>query len=244
MADDEHVSQNEIEQLLQQAKAASGQSPDAPPPGAEEQAGQGASPQNQAEPSQSAAGASSATQHPTGRADSATIDQSQIDSLLNSGESPQTTAPATGTTWPQEKAAGSQPASEAGMHQTDVDFLLQQAEQALASIDDPAGDLPPEVAQFQFRDFTGSPPSTEAATLDLVREVQLDVTIELGRTWMNLEDVLKLKKGAVVALDKLAGDPVDIYVNGRLVARGEVLVLNENFCVRVAELVQGESAVA
>ena len=63
--------------------------------------------------------------------------------------------------------------------------------------------------------------------------------IELGRTQMYLEDVLKLRKGSVVPLDKLAGDPVDIYVNQRLVARGEVLVLNDNFCVRVAELIVG-----
>ncbi len=54
---------------------------------------------------------------------------------------------------------------------------------------------------------------------------------------MLLEDVLKLRKGSVVTLDKLAGDPVDLFVNGRLVARGEVLVLNDNFCVRIAELV-------
>jgi flagellar motor switch protein FliN/FliY len=57
-----------------------------------------------------------------------------------------------------------------------------------------------------------------------------------------LEDVLKLGKGAVVPLDKLAGDPVDVYANGRLIARGEVLILNDNFCVRVAELVAGEGA--
>ena len=52
---------------------------------------------------------------------------------------------------------------------------------------------------------------------------------------------LKLGKGAVVTLDRNAGDPVDIFVNGRLIARGEVLVLNDNFCVRVAELVAGDA---
>ena len=78
------------------------------------------------------------------------------------------------------------------------------------------------------------------ATLDLLRDVELDVKIELGRTHMLLEDVLKLRRGSVVALEKLAGDPVDVYVNGRLVARGEVLVLNDNFCVRVAELITGD----
>ena len=77
-----------------------------------------------------------------------------------------------------------------------------------------------------------------------MRDVELDLTIELGRTHMHLEDVLKLKQGAVVPLDKLAGDPADIYVNGRLIARGEVLVLNDNFCVRVAELIVGEGACA
>ena len=57
---------------------------------------------------------------------------------------------------------------------------------------------------------------------------------------MYLEDVLKLKRGSVVTLDKLAGDPVDVFVNGRMVARGEVLVLNDNFCVRVTELLAGD----
>jgi flagellar motor switch protein FliN/FliY len=95
---------------------------------------------------------------------------------------------------------------------------------------------------FRLVDFAGAPASTESATLDLIRDVELDLRIELGRTHMYLEDVLKLCKGAVVPLDKLAGDPVDIFVNGRLIARGEVLILNDNFCVRVAELVAGEKA--
>lgn len=56
---------------------------------------------------------------------------------------------------------------------------------------------------------------------------------------MYIEDVLKLTEGSVVELDNLAGDPVDVYVNGRLVARGEVLVLSDNFCVRVSEIVSG-----
>ena len=62
---------------------------------------------------------------------------------------------------------------------------------------------------------------------------------ERGRSRMMVEDVLKLSEGSVVELDKLAGDPVDVFVNDRLVARGEVLVLNDNFCVRVNEIVAG-----
>jgi len=76
-----------------------------------------------------------------------------------------------------------------------------------------------------------------AASIELLRDVELGVTIELGRCRMYVEDVLKLDQGAVVELDKLAGDPVDVYVNERLIARGEVLVLNDNFCVRINEIV-------
>jgi len=73
--------------------------------------------------------------------------------------------------------------------------------------------------------------------LELLSDVNLNVKIELGRTRMLVEDVLRLAEGAVVELDKLAGDPVDVYVNERHVARGEVLVLNDNFCVRINEVI-------
>jgi flagellar motor switch protein FliN/FliY len=79
----------------------------------------------------------------------------------------------------------------------------------------------------------------QASSIDLLRDVDLNVKIELGRSRMLVEDVLKLGEGSVVELDKLAGDPVDVFVNERLVARGEVLVLNDNFCVRINEIVAG-----
>ncbi len=75
--------------------------------------------------------------------------------------------------------------------------------------------------------------------IDLLSDVNLNVKIELGRTRMLVEDVLRLGEGSVVELDKLAGDPVEVYVNDRHVARGEVLVLNDNFCVRINEIVAG-----
>ncbi len=82
------------------------------------------------------------------------------------------------------------------------------------------------------------PKSPEAFKgIDLLSDVNLNVKIELGRTRMVVEDVLKLAEGAVVELDKLAGDPVDVYVNERHIARGEVLVLNDNFCVRINEII-------
>ena len=129
-----------------------------------------------------------------------------------------------------------------GVPQGDIDYLLRRAEEALESITSDGANLsgsPPEVIEFQFPEFGGSTPNSDHATLDQISEVELDIKIELGRTNMYLEDILKLRKGSVVALDKIAGDAVDIYVNERLIARGEVLVLNDNFCVRVAELLAG-----
>ena len=131
-------------------------------------------------------------------------------------------------------------AGDGNLASGDIEFLLNQAEQALESINAASsGDLPRGVTSYRLEEFSGSAASSDNATLDLIRDVELDLKIELGRTNMYLEDVLKLRKGAVVPLDKLAGDPVDVYVNGRLIARGEVLVLNDNFCVRVAELIAG-----
>ena len=77
--------------------------------------------------------------------------------------------------------------------------------------------------------------------IELIGDVTLNVKIELGRTRMLVDDVLRLSEGAVVELEKLAGDPVDIYVNDRPVARGEVLVLNDNFCVRVNEILENSA---
>ena len=88
----------------------------------------------------------------------------------------------------------------------------------------------------QFPSFDNIPSMRLPEGMDLLSDVNLNVKIELGRTKMLLEDVLKLGEGTVVELDKLAGDPVDIYVNDRPVARGEVLVLNDNFCVRISEI--------
>jgi flagellar motor switch protein FliN/FliY len=101
-----------------------------------------------------------------------------------------------------------------------------------------AGGLAGSDAQgFDLPDFQQVIADAAASSIDLLRDVELNVKIELGRSRMLVEDVLKLNEGSVVELDKLAGDPVDVFVNERLVARGEVLVLNDNFCVRVNEIV-------
>lgn len=94
-----------------------------------------------------------------------------------------------------------------------------------------------EADPFQLPNFSQVIQDAQVSSIDLLRDVELNVKIELGRSRMLVEDVLRLAEGSVVELDKLAGDPVDVFVNERLVARGEVLVLNDNFCVRVNEIV-------
>ena len=163
--------------------------------------------------------------------ESSPVGQSEIDQLLKAAQQASGAAQAT---------VADQPAS-GPVDPNKISSLLDEAQQALSALDEPAA-LPPGVQPFEFKDLAGATPANESASLDLLRDVQLDLKIELGRTNMQLEDVLRLKQGAVVTLDKLAGDPVDIYANGRLIARGEVLVLNDNFCVRVAELITAEAA--
>jgi flagellar motor switch protein FliN/FliY len=90
---------------------------------------------------------------------------------------------------------------------------------------------------FDLPNFSRAVAKSAGGAIDLLKDVDLNVKIELGRTRMLIEDVLRLAEGSVVELDKLAGDPVDVYVNEQLVARGEVLVLNDNFCVRINEII-------
>ena len=119
----------------------------------------------------------------------------------------------------------------------------EMAEQALADAQTAAQELEgvADGRNVELPNFQKVLADVEASGLELIQDVDLHVKIELGRTSMYVEDVLRLSEGSVVELDKLAGDPVDVYVNDRLVARGEVLVLNDNFCVRVSEIVgEGE----
>ncbi len=74
--------------------------------------------------------------------------------------------------------------------------------------------------------------------LDLLMNVPLRITAELGKCRMLVQDVLKLGTGSIVELDRLAGGPVDLLVNNKLVARGEVVAIDENFGVRITELIE------
>ena len=90
----------------------------------------------------------------------------------------------------------------------------------------------------EFEPLTSTSPAPGATrSLELLHDVEMGVTAELGRTRMTIQDLLALTPGSVVELDRAAGSPVDVLVNGTLIARGEVVVIDEEFGIRISEIV-------
>lgn len=170
--------------------------------------------------------------------------QPEGDAAVSSGAKPEAPQP--------EAGAGEAKLDSAGRPFDDAAAMMEAAiaeEKAAAADGDAApgqpapqgsAPLPENAVALDLPDFNRTAADApDDKSIDLLNDVDLNVKIELGRTSMVVEEVLKLGEGSVVELDKLAGDPVDVLVNDRLVARGEVLVLNDNFCVRISEIVAG-----
>lgn len=172
-----------------------------------------------------AARADSPAPGPARAAGSDLLDAGEIEALMQGkAPPPRQQAPA------RPRAAS---AAESSLHQAESQLAAAMSHSGSRGIPAELGSPSP----FNFQDFTAnSGAAAEAFPLSALQDVELDLRIELGRTELLIDEVLKLREGSVVPLDKLAGDPVDILVNGQLIARGEVLVLNDNFCVRVAEI--------
>jgi len=98
-----------------------------------------------------------------------------------------------------------------------------------------------DAAQQVANATTGAKGKTR--TLDFLMEVTLNLTVEVGRARMTIQDILQLGQGSVVELTKLAGEPLDIYVNNRQVARGEAVIVNEKFGVRLTDIISPEDRV-
>ena len=107
--------------------------------------------------------------------------------------------------------------------------MMEESEQA-------GGGEQPTVEKMSFGSLTPSK-QAEPRNLNMLMDVSLPISIELGRTTMAIEDILNLGPGSVVELDKLAGEPVDLLVNNKLMAKGEVVVIDENFGVRITTMV-------
>ncbi len=100
------------------------------------------------------------------------------------------------------------------------------------------------VQAAQFTPLSTTPVQVNEANIGLILDVPLQVTVELGRTKKSIKDILELSNGSIVELDKLAGESVDIHVNGKLLAKGEVVVIDENFGVRITDIVSPEERAA
>ena len=120
------------------------------------------------------------------------------------------------------------------------DWAAAMAEQAEAEASgqpaSPADDVKPAVFGNLNPDISGlSPEATK--NLELVMDIPIQLTVELGRTKMPIRNLLQLAQGSVVELNELAGEPLDVFVNGCLVAQGEVVVVNEKFGIRLTDII-------
>lgn len=112
------------------------------------------------------------------------------------------------------------------MQQQQPMYEQRQAEQPKVNV---------QRAQFaSFEQPTLSP--EESNNLNLLLDIPLEVTVELGRTKRSVQEILEMSSGSIIELDKLAGEPVDILVNNRYIAKGEVVVIDENFGVRITDI--------
>lgn len=98
---------------------------------------------------------------------------------------------------------------------------------------------PVNVQQAQFQPFMGDfNPAQQKENIELIQDVPLEVTVELGRTSKSIKDILEFSPGTIIELNKIAGEPIDVLVNGKYVAKGEVVVLEENFGIRITDIIK------
>jgi len=130
--------------------------------------------------------------------------------------------------------------------QNDLDKLMSDDNGLAQDWGDPgpAANMPGDGGALGGGPHSFGPPSSApssdgntARPLDFILDIPLEISVELGRTRMVINDLLQLGQGSVIELSKLAGEPLEIFVNGKLVARGEVVVVNEKFGVRVTDIV-------
>ena len=119
-------------------------------------------------------------------------------------------------------------------------YAPQGAPQAYAYPPPPAQQ---NVSPVQFQSFDTAALMQQKENISLIMDVPLEVTVELGRTNKKIKDILEFVPGTIIELDKLAGDPIDIMVNGKFVARGEVVVIDENFGIKITDIINVEDRI-
>lgn len=122
-----------------------------------------------------------------------------------------------------------------------ADALAEQGaapEEAAASPGQPAPAADPNVRPAPFAELRADAPGSSANDkLDLVMDIPVTLSVELGRTKIQIRELLQLAQGSVVDLDRLAGEPMDVLVNGFLIARGEVVLVNDKFGIRLTDII-------
>ena len=95
-----------------------------------------------------------------------------------------------------------------------------------------------------FQPLDETPVDSQSRNIDLILDVPLEISVELGRTQKKIQDILELNSGSIIELDKMAGEPVDILVNGKIIAKGEVVVIDDNFGVRITDIVSPSNRIS
>lgn len=95
------------------------------------------------------------------------------------------------------------------------------------------------VMKAEFQPLPDSAAKGEAASIDILMDVSLPVTVELGKATVTVRQVLDMGQGSVIELDRVAGEPVEVYVSGKILGRGEIVVVSERFGVRMTEILSG-----
>src|SRR5690606_34259942 len=95
-----------------------------------------------------------------------------------------------------------------------------------------------------FQPLEQTEPQPSKDNIDMIMDVPLQVSVELGRTKKLIKEILELNTGSIIELDKMAGEPVDILVNGKLVAKGEVVVIEDSFGVRITDIVNSSKRIS
>ena len=130
------------------------------------------------------------------------------------------------------------------LSQAEIDALLSQGSSGISEVSESSKEASVAPNPKSVKKVAAPSTSINKDIESLLMDVSLNMKIEIGRTKLSIDQVLRLREGSVVELDKVAGDPVDILVNNRLVAKGEILVLNEAFCIRITEIVSPRERLA
>jgi len=100
-----------------------------------------------------------------------------------------------------------------------------------------------EVQTPDIQEFTPTADKPKIRDIEFILDIPLELTVIIGRTKILVQELLQLTQGSVVALDKLAGEPMEVYVNGKLIGRGEVVVVNEKFGIRITDIISPQERV-